>query len=135
MKRYGILFVVAAVLSVTVYNLGGRIAVPSRPAEPAEPDSVAVTLTLTDQGLEPSMVTVAKDQRVALSIVNHRHLASGVSLQGYQHAFAAGIIAPGATWHGSFVADRPGEEFAWIVEGEPTGRFIVKGSHLVEGHR
>ena len=135
MRRYGILFVVAAVLSIVVFNLGGRLAVPPRLAPAAQPDSVAVTLTLTDQGVEPPLVTVPKDQRVVLTIVNHRRLASGVSLQGYQDAFMAGILAPGATWHGSFVADRPGEDFAWIVEGEPTGRFIVQGSHLVEGHR
>jgi len=135
MKRYGILFIVAAVLSVVLYNAGGRRSGPTGPANLVEPDSVAVTLTLTDQGIEPPMVTVPKDHRVVLTIVNHRRLASGVSLQGYQHAFSAGILAPGATWHGSFIADRPGDDFAWMVEGEPAGRLAVRGSHLVEGHR
>ena len=135
MKRYGILFVVAAALSGILYSLAGQRVAPSRLVAQTEPDSVAVTLVLTDQGVEPSVMTVTKDHRVALSIINHRRLAAGVSLQGYQHAFAAGIIAPGTSWHGSFIADRPGEDFAWMVEGEPSGRFIVKGSHLVEGHR
>jgi hypothetical protein len=54
---------------------------------------------------------------------------------GYQDRFGAAHVAPDSVWRCEFVADLPGEDFAWMVDGTPAGRFEVKGSHLVEGHR
>jgi hypothetical protein len=136
MKRYLVLLVLAALLSVLVYH-AGRTWSPAAARVPAlaPRDSVAVEITLTDRGVQPPLTTVPRNCRVALTVHNRRRLASGVSLQGYQDVLTIGILAPGATWRGSFVADRPGEDFAWMVEGEPDGRFAVTGSHLVDGHR
>ncbi len=135
MRRYLVLFLIALGLGVMVARSGGRLPA-MRPAPLSHaPDSIAVALTLTEHGVQPERVTVAKDHLVVLTIVNHRRLASGVSLQGYQDVFSPGILPPGASWQGRFLADRPGDEFAWMVEGEPAGRFVVTGSHLVEGHR
>lgn len=135
MRRYLVLFAVALALSVVVFRLGSLPRAARVVPGLAAPDSVAVVITLTEHGVDPPRVMVAKGRRVVLTIVNHRRLASGVSLQGYQDVFSPGILAPGATWQGRFLADRPGDEFAWMVEGEPAGRFVVTGSHLVEGHR
>jgi hypothetical protein len=136
MKRYLVLLALAAVLSVVVYH-AGRTWSPAAPRgpSPARRDSVAVEITLTDHGVEPSRVAVPRDRRVTLTVHNRRRLAVGISLQGYQDALTIGTLTPGATWRGGFAADRPGEDFAWMVEGEPAGRFVVTGSHLVDGHR
>jgi len=72
---------------------------------------------------------------VQLSLVNTGARAIAPTLAGYEDRFAPGTIAPGATWSGTFVSDRPGEAFAWLIDGEPCGRLSVSGSHLVEGHR
>ena len=45
----------------------------------------------------------------------------------------AGFI--GANYVHHVLADRPGDDFAWIVDGAAVGRLVVQGSHLVEGHR
>jgi hypothetical protein len=61
--------------------------------------------------------------------------AVGLALAGYEDRLAIPALSPGATWSGEFIADRPGEDFAWLLDGVPAGRLAVTGSHLVEGHR
>jgi hypothetical protein len=136
MKRYLVLLGIAALLSLVVAH-AGRTWAPraSRATAAASPDSVAVEIALTETGVAPALVAVPKDRRVILTVTNHRRLTTGVTLQGYQDVLQPGILAPGATWRGRFLADRPGDDFRWMVEGEPSGRFAVVGSHLVEGHR
>ena len=136
MKRYVVLLSIAALMSLLVVH-AGRTWSPRGPragAAPA-PDSVVVGIALTEAGVSPALVTVPKDRRVVLTVFNHRRLAAGISLQGYQDVLTPGVLAPGATWRGSFLADRPGDDFRWMIEGEPAGRFVVVGSHLLEGHR
>ena len=58
-----------------------------------------------------------------------------LALHGYQDKLMIGWIEPDSTWRGEFLADRPGEDFAWMLEGEPAGKLSVTGSHLVDGHR
>ena len=42
----------------------------------------------------------------------------------------------GTSWIDEQVfADRPGDDFAWEVNGQVAGKLTVSGSHLVEGHR
>ena len=64
-----------------------------------------------------------------------RGLAKAVQVLWRRNRPAAAPLAPGAGWTGEFLADRPGEDFAWLLDGEPAGRLTVTGSHLVEGHR
>jgi len=59
----------------------------------------------------------------------------GLSLHGYQDRLMIGWIDSDSTWRGEFIADRPGDGFAWMLEGEPVGKLAVAGSHLVDGHR
>jgi hypothetical protein len=54
---------------------------------------------------------------------------------GYEDRLGAVRVAPDSLWRGEFVADRPGQDFAWVLDGAPAGRLEVAGSHLVEGHR
>ena len=97
--------------------------------------SVELALTLTKDGITPANASVPKDHRVRLAITNHRHDRVGLSLHGYQDRLMIGWIEPDSTWHGEFLSDRPGDGFAWMLEGEPVGRLAVEGSHLVDGHR
>jgi hypothetical protein len=94
-----------------------------------------LTLTLTKQGITPENSSVPKDHRVRLTIVNRRRDRVGLALHGYQDKLMIGWIDPDSTWRGEFLADRPGEGFAWMLEGEPVGKLTVLGSHLVDGHR
>ena len=136
MKRYLMLFGSALVFGIALMLVARTVHMPAPPApKVAEIPSVDLTLTLTKQGISPENSTVPKDHRVRLTIVNHRRDRVGLSLHGYQDRLMIGWIDPDSTWRGEFLADRPGDGFAWMLEGEPVGQLIVAGSHLVEGHR
>ncbi|MEP7029293.1 MAG: hypothetical protein ABI960_11920, partial [Candidatus Eisenbacteria bacterium] len=79
--------------------------------------------------------SVPANHRVLLTLVNRGSHPVVVQLAGYEDRITPGPLAPDSAWSGSFLADRPGEAFAWLVDGEPRGRLAVTGSHLVEGHR
>lgn len=136
MKRYLMLFGSALVLGIALMLVARTVHMPA-PSAPrvAEIPSVDLALTLTRQGLSPETSTVPKDHRVRLTIVNRRRDRVGLALHGYQDKLMIGWIDPDSTWRGEFLADRPGEGFAWELEGEPVGKLSVLGSHLVDGHR
>jgi hypothetical protein len=135
-KRYLKLFGSALVLGVALMLVARTVHMPA-PAAPkvAEIPSVDLALTLTKQGLSPENSSVPKDHRVRLTIVNRRRDRVGLALHGYQDRLMIGWIEPDSTWRGEFFADRPGEGFAWELEGEPVGKLSVLGSHLEDGHR
>jgi len=136
MRRYLVVFVMVLVV-------GTGLAIAARRPRPAGPTSPAaatrpvaqVSLVIRDGGVAPALTSVPKDHRVEVRIENHGTRTVGITLAGYEDRLSAPAIAPGARWEGRFDADRPGEDFAWLVDGQPLGRFEVKGSHLVEGHR
>jgi len=137
MKRYLMVFVVAIALGVIAVAVGrnARHAVRLEP-EHARMPSVALDITVvSDHEITPSFASVPKDHLVHLSVTNHGRRAVTLTLMGYQDRFAAAYVPPDSTWHGEFIADRPGEAFAWILEGAPTGRLQVTGSHLEEGRQ
>ena len=136
MKRYAWLLVAGMVLSLGALAVGRtvRFTAPA-PEATAEAPVVELALALGDSGVEPASAAVPKDHRVRLSVRNDRATTVTLTLQGYEDRFTTLPIAPGGTWRGEFVADRPGEAFAWVVDGVALGRLSVTGSHLVEGHR
>jgi hypothetical protein len=136
MRRYAWLLLAALVLggAGVLAARTVRWRAPEPGPEPPAPVT-ALAFVLGEAGLEPAEAAVAKDHRVTLELRNERKLAVTIVLQGYDDRFLAGPIAPGATWRGEFVADRPGEAFAWLADGAPVGRLAVTGSHLTEGHR
>ncbi|MEK7347878.1 MAG: hypothetical protein AABZ94_03335 [Candidatus Eisenbacteria bacterium] len=71
---------------------------------------------------------------VELRIVNRGSVARTLSLSGYEEKLRL-PVAPGEIAHATFRADRPGGDFAWLVDGVPTGHFAVSGSHLEEGRQ
>jgi hypothetical protein len=136
MRRYAWLLLAALVLGgggvIAARTVRWRAPEPEREA-PAP--VVALTFALGEAGLEPVDAAVPKGHRVTLELHNGRSLPATIVLQGYDDRFLAGPIVPGGTWRGEFLADRPGEAFAWLADGVPVGRLAVTGSHLEEGHR
>ena len=137
MKRYVMLFfgVIAIGLALIVGSRLVRVPSSSRATAPGS-SGVDVSLTITpDYHIDPEVVTVPKDARVRLTVTNRYRLTVSLALMGYQDRIAAAYVPSDSVWRGEFVADRPGEDFAWMLEGTPVGRLRVTGSHLVEGHR
>jgi hypothetical protein len=95
----------------------------------------AVTLVIRGGALTPATVSVANGTRVALTVTNSDASRVELALPGYEERLPAIVIEPGASWRGQFVADRPGDDLAWMVNGKIAGRLMVAGSHLEEGHR
>jgi cupredoxin-like protein len=134
-KRYGALFVMAMVAAVVLSIL--RPAARSAPPVASVPsDHAWVRMRIEVRGgvVSPATTSVPKDHRVALEIVNHGAQAASVRLAGYEDRVATDL-APGATTRIEFLADRPGEDFPWLVDGRPSGRFVVAGAHLAERRR
>ena len=116
-RRYFLLFlaVLALGLALGYATRSGRLGPrASRTSEVAPVRRVAVSLTVHDSTVTPADAVVPLGSRVSLPVIR---------------------VEPGAVGHGEFTADLPGEDFAWLVNGRPSSRLTVAGSHLVEGHR
>jgi hypothetical protein len=135
-KRYAALLGVALAAALA---LGIVARLPSHAARPqlaaAPRAEVALALVIADERISPAASAVPKDHRVRLEMVNRGARAVVVTLAGYEERLPSHTLAPGETWRATFVADLPGEDFAWLVDGRPAGSLGVIGSHLIEGHR
>lgn len=134
-RRYLYLFagIVAAALLLA---LAGRLPRPRAEAPEPVAEAPRATLELTIDGdrVLPVLTQVEKGHRVELAVANRGGNAAHLTLTGYEDRVDLRVGA-GERTSASFLADRPGDGFAWHVDGEPAGRFVVAGSHLVEGHR
>lgn len=136
MKRLLTLLVVVLVAGA----LTGMLSRVWRPAGPAPAPEVAppgydLALTVTGRRVMPDAVTIPKHRLVHLSVTNRDTRPVTLSLAGYEDRLHTAPIPPDSTWRGTFLADRPGEGFAWQVNGTALGRLDITGSHLEEGHR
>lgn len=136
MKRY------LTLLAVALASAAALAAVARRPAPRATSEqtvaplpTVALELAIEGTALVPDGGAVPKDHRVVLVVTHRGHRAATLTLAGYEDRLPPRTMAPGETWRAEFVADRPGDDFAWLLDGRPAGRLHVTGSHLVEGHR
>lgn len=135
-RRYRtlILVVLGGAIAVSALARMPRRAVEApRAAAPAPVTDLAITIA--GGGLTPAIASVPKGRVVRLAVTNADGVAIDLRLAGYEDRVAIRGLAPGATARDTFVADRPGEDFAWLVNGKPVGRLAVTGSHLEEGHR
>ncbi len=133
-RRYGILFVVMvgiALVAIAVSRLPRASRSVANAVEAAEP----LALDVFQDRVVTTPAVIPVGSRVELTVVNHTMATARVELAGYEDRVSHPGLGPDSTWTTAFVADRPGEQFAWIVNGEPRGRLDVTGSHLVEGHR
>ena len=138
MKRSYLWLVFAVIAAAAVMTALGRAPADRKPMDespaPAE-RSVEVALQIRDEAVSPGLVRVEVGTRVRLTVSNTGDRATALTLPGYEDRVLVPELEPGKAWTGEFLADRPGEDFAWAVNGKPAGRLVVSGSHLVEGHR
>ena len=137
MRRYLVFVMVLAVVATALAILGPPRSRGRSGASPASAAAPAQDLTLIVRGgtIEPTLVAVPKGTRVRVRIENRQVHIARVALSGYEDRLPVPALAGGAEWSGEFLADRPGEDFAWVLEGRPVARLAVTGSHLEEGHR
>lgn len=130
-------------LGVGVLAAAAFLAISSRPPErastpvPVAPPRLerAAAIVIAASGVSPARTVVPKGALVTLTAENRDARPRRLALLGYEGRFTPATIAPGRSVVVRFVADRPGSDFAWLVDGHPAGGFAVTGSHLVEGHR
>ena len=136
MKRYAVVLFAALAAALV---LGTIARGPRGHATPvtSEPAATSETLRVAFAGgvARPEVASVPLGRRVTATLVNEGDRPIAAALAGYEDRFALAPIAPGGSRTVTFLADRPGEAFAWLVDGEPCGRLAVTGSHLEEGHR
>jgi len=136
MRRYWFLFAITLAAGVALSAVARR---PRREAAAPAPDApvsmVALAVAIEDGALTPPITTAPKDFEVRITVENRGRSAVTLALAGYEDRLTIPALAAGARWSGAFIADRPGEDFAWLLDGRPAGRFVVQGSHLIEGHR
>lgn len=140
MKRRYVWLLVACVLVAVGLSVWGGPAGRRAPADGGA-DSLRVPVVELelmigpDGKMTPASARVEKGKPVGVTVTNTGTRPARLELPGYEDRVPAATIEPGGTWRGEFIADRPGDDFAWVVNGEPAGRLLVTGSHLIEGHR
>jgi hypothetical protein len=134
-RRYLILFLGLLAAATALHLIGKARGRQVTPAAPAAAPLRDVSVELRAGSVTSRPASVAVGERLALTLVNHSGRRVRVSLSGYEDRLAVSDLAADSVWHGTLIADRPGEELAWLVDGAPAGRFDVTGSHLIEGHR
>jgi hypothetical protein len=135
MRRYLVLLAVALVAAMGLSLVARRPRRDEPPAPAAPVQVVTLAVAIEDGALVPAVTSVPKGHEVRLAVENRGRARATLELAGYEDRLAIPALEPGARWSGAFTADRPGDDFAWTIDGRPAGRFAVQGSHLVEGHR
>lgn len=134
-RRYGALFAVILAVAVVVTRVRAPHVAPRGPGAPAAAPAETVALVVADGAVTPAEASVPKDSRVWLIVKNRGAAPAQLALAGYEKRLVVPRLSPGVAWSGSFTAELPGDDFAWLVDGKPAARFTVTGSHLVDGHR
>lgn len=108
---------------------------PPRPAPPLSGPRITVSLEIAAGGEAlADTSSVPKGSAVTLRAVNRGDRPRLLSLSGYEDRLRL-VVVPGEIARATLRADRPGGDFAWLVDGVPAGRFAVTGSHLDEDSR
>jgi hypothetical protein len=133
--RYLALLVLALLAAFALTALGHRPRRAAPAAAAAAVPEVAITVEVRHDRVSPEFVSVPKDHRVHLTLSNPGSAPLAIRLAGYEDRVAVNALAPGERRLIEFVADRPGGDFTWLIDGRPVGRVAVTGSHLVGDHR
>jgi hypothetical protein len=112
-------------------RLPHREEAPAATAPPPPRVEVALEIDAASR-LAPEWSVVPLGADVTLHVRNRSAKARLLALAGYP--VSVGIPA-GSDAAVEFRADRPGDDFAWLLDGTPAAKLAVSGSHLVEGHR
>ena len=134
-RRYGVLFVVILAIAFVLARVRAPHVAPRGGRAPGAVPAETVALVVAGGSVTPASVSVPKGSRVWLIVKNRGAAPAQLALAGYEERLVVPRLGPGVAWSGSFTAELPGDDFAWLVDGKPAARFQVTGSHLVEGHR
>jgi hypothetical protein len=135
-RRYLGLMLAVVLMSLAIVALARRPhREPAAAAAPAAPAETELVVVLEGGGVSPATCSIPKDHDIRLRVINHRPGAATLTLIGYQDRVTIQGLPSGGERQVEFVADRPGDDFVWILDGLDAGRLSVTGSHLVEGHR
>ena len=136
MRRYAIVLALAVFgVLVVSYLLRAPAVTRARALAPAPREALALQVDVYDDHLSTAPESLPLGDAVEFTVRNHTAVPLRLALAGYEDRVSVTALAPGAAWRGTFLADRPGEQFAWLVNGEAQGRLDIRGPHLVEGHR
>ena len=131
---------------IWIASLTGIIAFILAILPPGEPETESTGATpqpvfqaeieLGSAGVVPYRVQVPKDHEVHLIVRGAPDANDGVfSITGYQDQVSPVLMGPGLSREIVFTSRRPGDDFAFMLNGEMQGRLEVTGSHLEEGHQ
>ena len=135
-NRYATLFAIVLAVAVLLARVraphggAGHHPVAAEPA-PAE----TLSLVVENGAVTPAYASVPKGAVVHVHVACRGNAPVSLALAGYENRLTIPPLAPGSRWGGTFTADLPGDDFAWLLDGKPVARLQVTGSHLVEGHR
>jgi hypothetical protein len=137
MNRAWAALVAVAILAAMVLTLLRRLphAAPAAPSELPPPPLDSLTVVVREGQPVPGSASFPLGHRLVLTRTNADRRAVRLALAGYEDALPARMLAPGQTACDTLLLDRPGERFAWSIDGAPRGGVAVTGSHLAEGHR
>ena len=136
MKRYrplvlGVLFAAIALTVIARLPHREKSSTPQTAVVPV----ADLVIEVKDGVVLPAAASVPKDHLVRLVVRNTGTRRTDLKLAGYESHVSLDSLAPGERWTTEFIADLPGDDFAWMVGGQPVGRLGVTGPHLIEGHR
>lgn len=135
MNRRWLFLALGVLAGALAFTLAGRLPrrapAPEAPAPPTPLD--AATLVIEGGAATPAVTPGVLGHRLAVTVVNRGGTPARVALSGYEHAYAAQVLAPGESRTDTLLLDLPGEDFAWMVDGRPSAQLRVAGSHLGEG--
>lgn len=136
-RRYLWIFVAIVAFAAALSALGVPRAdrTPRPPRATAAAPMIDLAVVVSDGAVIPTVASVPKGLRVRLTVENRGRAEARLALAGYEDELSIPALEPGGAWSGSFAAARPGDDFAWLLDGRPVARLAVTGSHLVEGHR
>jgi hypothetical protein len=135
-RRYGTLFAIVLAIAVLLarvrapHGAAGHHGAATAPAR-----AETLSLVVENGAIAPAYASVPKGSVVHVHVACRGSAPVSLALAGYESRFSIPPLSPGSRWGGSFVADLPGDDFAWLLDGKPVARLQVTGSHLEEGHR
>lgn len=137
MKRPWVVLIAVAAMAGAALVIARRTPVgsPSEPLEAAPVAVVGLSLSIEDGKLSPAQTTAPLGSLLVLTVLNASARSHVFALAGYDHALPACTLLAGESRIDTLLLSLPGDDFAWLLDGEPAARLDVAGSHLVEGHR
>ena len=137
MRRSWLLLIAAALLVGAGLVIARRVphAVPTEVPVSSPAPLVGLAIRVESGTILPAGAELALGSRLVLTRINAAFEPHVIALSGYEHALPACTLQVGESRADTLLLTLPGDDFAWLLDGQPVARLSVTGSHLVEGHR